>query len=347
MIRTLALLCLCLSMQASNLFAEPGRNGIEWLTSYDEAIKKAQATQKPIVLFFTGSDWCGWCTKLEEESLNTPQFAEAVGDKLIFVKLDFPMYKAQDPKITAQNKQLQKRFDVRSYPSIIILDANQNKIGNTGYRAGGGKQFAAHLFGIVNDYSSYKQKMSSLDSSHLDGKELKQLYQKASEFHFASDLNKIVKKGLDSDKSLFFLTEKYRVLVNEGRIHDKEAKAIKAQLIAMDPQNERYTFYNIALIEFEAYCEEMETEKYSCDLAVAPLIDYINKHHGQDSENIWRLNMIISQVYLDRNNMEQALKYAKLAQEAAPETAQNDLTSAVRNIESQIKHSSYASFSKH
>jgi thioredoxin-related protein len=29
---------------------------------------------KPLLLFFTGSDWCGWCIKLQNEVLKTADF---------------------------------------------------------------------------------------------------------------------------------------------------------------------------------------------------------------------------------------------------------------------------------
>jgi protein disulfide-isomerase len=32
-------------------------------------------TKKPLLLFFTGSDWCGWCIRLQKRGFKTPEFA--------------------------------------------------------------------------------------------------------------------------------------------------------------------------------------------------------------------------------------------------------------------------------
>ena len=155
-----AFLVISCQLQAMNTY----QSSIRWLNNYDQALQMSQASSKPILLFFTGSDWCSWCKKLEDEVLFHPEFAQEAGDKFIFVRLDFPLNSSLDPQITAQNKQLQKKFDVRSFPTIVILDGRtQRQIGTTGYRPGGGKQYAAHLIKMVNDYSSYKAKVDTLE----------------------------------------------------------------------------------------------------------------------------------------------------------------------------------------
>ena len=129
---------------------------ISWLTNYEEAVALAEKTSKPILLFFTGSDWCGWCTKLEKEIFETTDFIQETSSKLIFVKLDFPMHTPLDPATTKQNKALQSKFSVRSFPSVVLIDAEEQPIGVTGYRAGDGKLYAYHLMKMVNEYTTYK-----------------------------------------------------------------------------------------------------------------------------------------------------------------------------------------------
>ena len=43
-----------------------------WLTSYEEALAKAQETGRPVLTIFTGSDWCPHCKTLEQNVLETP-----------------------------------------------------------------------------------------------------------------------------------------------------------------------------------------------------------------------------------------------------------------------------------
>ncbi len=126
--------------------AETAKGSVQWLTNYEEAVKASKSEKKPIVMLFTGSDWCSWCTKLEEEALSSAEFAKDAGNNFIFLKLDFPLNSSQAPEVKAQNKQLQHKFDVRSFPLVVVYDpTTDKKIGSTGYRAGGGKSYADYL----------------------------------------------------------------------------------------------------------------------------------------------------------------------------------------------------------
>jgi protein disulfide-isomerase len=343
---------LCVS--SCRLVAEQAgkQSTIKWQTNYEQVIQSLQQSKsaspsKPILLFFTGSDWCGWCNKLDDEAFETPEFAAAAGNQFTFVKLDFPLYSNQDSQIKAQNKKLQEQFNVRSFPTVILVDpkvllanpkTNQT-IGVTGYRPGGGKSFADHLIKMYKDYSGYKQKMSSLDTSKHSGALLKQMYEKAKDLNLAEDTARIVKKGMQSNESLYFMGERYRHLAEEGQIHSKEATDLKQQLLNSDPLNEKQIHYQIALIDFETYSNEMEKEHHAPELTVAPFISYIEKFGAKDKENLWRLQLLISQVYLDNNEMTSALNYAQLSYEAAPPCVQPELSRAIQSIRSQI-HSS-------
>lgn len=309
---------------------------LNWLTNYEEAVNQSKATSKPIVLFFTGSDWCGWCNKLEEESFDTQAFRESAADKFVFLKLDFPLYKSLDARTSAQNKQLQKKYDVRSYPTIVILDSNQQKIGMTGYKPGGGKNYAAHMLKIVNDYTAYKQQMNNAEQQKFSGGELKKLYEKSKELNLGNDTNKIIKMGMQSEYAHYFKLEHYRQLAEEGMIRDAKTLALRKDILEEDPQNELRTHYDVAVIDFEAYSEELNKEHYSPQLAVAPLADYIKKFGLQDKENSWRLEMIISQVYLDKNRLEDALEHAHFSHESAPTKVQPDIATAIKNIELKL-----------
>lgn len=349
MLNKFILICTSILIQSCLLFgADPQiKQGIKWYTNYEDALKQARSASQPMVLFFTGSDWCSWCNKIDEEAFNTKDFADAAGNKFVFVKLDFPLYSPQDPQVKAQNKQLQQKFDVRSFPTVILFDAQQNQqIGTTGYRAGGGKQYASHLSKMLSDYSSYKQKMGALDKTKMSGNELKQLHEKAKELALANDINKIVKLGMDSEQSIYFLTERYRFLASEGQIHGPEAKAIRKQLMAADPNNEQQVPYQVAVIEFQSYCEEMEKENYAPALAVAPLCSYIDRFGAKDKDNLWRLQMIISQVYLDKSQMPEALKYAQESYQSAPPSVQPEIAIAIKNIKSLMSTPSSAAISK-
>ena len=79
----------------------------------------------------------------------------------------------------------------------------------------------------------------------------------------------------------------------------------------------------------------MEKENYSAELAIAPLVAYLEKFGSQDKENKWRLQMIISQVYLDKNKLAQALHYAQSSYDAAPTAIKPEIATAIRNLQTQ------------
>ena len=317
-----------------------GASRINWMTNYEEATKAAKASSKPLLLFFTGSDWCGWCNKLEEESLGSADFSNAVADKFVFVKLDFPLYSPQDQQLKNKNKQLQQKFGVRSFPTIVLYDVQQNQqIGTTGYRPGGGKQYADYLQKMVRDYSSYKQKMSALDSEKYLEKELKQLYDKSKELGRVQDSKKILKCGMASDHPHFFSIEQYRVLAEEGQMKNQEAVALREKLLADDPDNLHATHYQIALIDYETLTMQIGNTHGSYEATVEPLISYINKFGSNDRENAWRLEMIVSQVYLDENQMSHALRHAEASYASAPAGAKQQIDRTIQSIRSHIPSS--------
>ncbi len=312
-------------------------NAPAWQTSYEAAVQESQTSSKPIILFFTGSDWCPLCKQLEREVFNSREFIAESKDKYIYVKLDFPLDHSLSPTLTAQNKSLQRKFDVRAFPTVVILDSNQHPIGVTGYRPGGGKCYSAHLNKIISDYSRYQERLNQLDKSKLSGGELKELYLKARKMGRLSDAERIVDAGMRKSDNRFFMIEKYRILASEGHLSDDQALELKNAILSSDPRNKGLTHYQIAVIDFEAACAEMEKENFSPETTVAPLISYINKFGCDDPDHLWRLEMIISQIYLDKGKVADALKHAKDCLNSAPESSKPEIALAIQNIQAQVR----------
>jgi protein disulfide-isomerase len=58
------LLSLCLLLSINSFSQE---NNLVWHTDVNKAIEISIETEKPLFFFFTGSDWCGWCIRLQKE----------------------------------------------------------------------------------------------------------------------------------------------------------------------------------------------------------------------------------------------------------------------------------------
>ena len=98
-----------------------------WLTDLEAAKKKAAAEKKPILMFFTGSDWCGWCKKLHEDVLDKDEFQDFAKENVILLELDFPNSIPQSDALKKQNKALGEKFDVNGYPTMVLVDSDGEK----------------------------------------------------------------------------------------------------------------------------------------------------------------------------------------------------------------------------
>lgn len=118
---------------------------LTWHTDMTKATDISLKENKPLFLFFTGSNWCGWCIRLQKEVFKKPEFISWAKENVVLVELDFPRPDNQPDAIKMQNAQLQQQLQVRGYPTIWFVSAtktddakvNLNALGTTGYVAGG------------------------------------------------------------------------------------------------------------------------------------------------------------------------------------------------------------------
>jgi thioredoxin-related protein len=121
-----------------------------WMTDWEAAKAKAKAENKPILINFTGTDWCGWCIRIEKEVFSKKEFQEYAAKNLILMEVDFPKKKEQSAELKTQNKALDKEFKIEGYPTIFLLDAEGKKISeDIGYREGGPEAYAKHLQTLI------------------------------------------------------------------------------------------------------------------------------------------------------------------------------------------------------
>ncbi|ESU29634.1 thioredoxin family protein [Flavobacterium limnosediminis JC2902] len=117
---------------------------LTWHTNIDKAMEISKKENKPLMLFFTGSDWCGWCIRLQKEVFYKKEFVKWAKDNVVLVEVDFPRKKQLEPTLQQQNNSLQGAFQVQGYPTVWFVNAdtkegktNFTQLGRTGYVAGG------------------------------------------------------------------------------------------------------------------------------------------------------------------------------------------------------------------
>ena len=129
-----------------NVFSQEG--DLEWHTDLNKAIEISIESEKPLFMFFTGSDWCGWCIRLQKEVFFKPDFVKWAKENLVLVELDFPRRKKLEESLKQQNENVRQMFAVRGYPTgwFVVPEIEENKVnfkrlGSQGYVAGGPKNW--------------------------------------------------------------------------------------------------------------------------------------------------------------------------------------------------------------
>lgn len=137
------------------------QSNLDWNENLMVAVDKSIAEKKPLLLFFTGSDWCGWCKRLQAEAFFKPEFEKWAKENVVLVELDFPRRSPQSDELRQQNMNLQRIFGVRGYPTIWFVNPTKNgseinfgKIGKTGYVRGGAEAWIAEANKILNGGTS-------------------------------------------------------------------------------------------------------------------------------------------------------------------------------------------------
>jgi|SRR5687768_5277763 len=100
-----------------------------WLVDLDEAYALSAKSGKPILANFTGSDWCGWCKRLDADVFTKPEFQQWAKDNVILLEVDFPRRFQIPQKNRSQNASLQQALGITGYPTIWVLDLTKNATG--------------------------------------------------------------------------------------------------------------------------------------------------------------------------------------------------------------------------
>ncbi len=134
----------CAAMMALHGASFAGGEG--WSSDYEASKKLAAEGKKDLLIDFTGSDWCGWCIKLNDEVFKHDAFKAGVKDSFVLVELDFPNDKSKLSEATQkQNQELGEKYAVQGYPTILLCDATGKPYAATGYEKGGPEKYVEHL----------------------------------------------------------------------------------------------------------------------------------------------------------------------------------------------------------
>lgn len=313
---------------------ELSHTSIEWLNDYQEACRRSKQHDLPMVLFFTGVDWSGSCMKMRQEVLDSHAFIQHTADRFVHVELVFPKYHQLADAVRDQNQRLSDELKVDEFPCIVILSPDGREIYRiTSFGQENGDSLGKFLCRVIEEDAFLCSVQDDL--SLLSLADLKRCYHTAQELSRKELLGAIIDQGAASGDQ-FFLLEKFRFLVERGRMGSDECVEIKKQLLTKDPKNENQTHFAVALIEFQELSRQAKAgEVTDMTKVIRPLEQYLQHFGKKDVANAWRVEMMIAQFYLDADRWDLALMHTESALAVAPEETQSQIQHSLNYIRHQ------------
>ena len=85
--------------------------------SLDEAFAIAAATDKK-VLAALSAIWCPTCRRLDKKIFSHPEVQSRIAQSYVFARIEFE---------SEEGQAFKERYDVRSFPTLLVLDAQGSK----------------------------------------------------------------------------------------------------------------------------------------------------------------------------------------------------------------------------
>lgn len=94
---------------------------------FSPASAAADSSDRPVLLVFSGSDWCQPCIRFEKQVLSDAAFRQFAETRLDVVKADFPQRKKLPPEIIRENERLAERYNPEGgFPHVVLLRADRS-----------------------------------------------------------------------------------------------------------------------------------------------------------------------------------------------------------------------------
>lgn len=258
--------------------AETKHAEAEWLADFDKAVEAAKAQKKDILVDFTGSDWCGWCKKLHAEVFAQPEFVAEAPKSFILCALDFPRAPEIVAKVPnpARNAELQKKYGVRGFPTILVVNAEGQVLVQTGYRPGGAKPYLEHL---SSEHAAGKEALVKVaqiekdfaaatgDAKHAVAKQALDLWEAREGAGPASALLPLLRQipALDAGNAQGLSIRALKAVVGSGNADD----AALADARAADPKNEHGLLESVVMAGLQKIRRDSPDDVLKASLAEA------------------------------------------------------------------------------
>jgi thioredoxin-related protein len=126
--------------------ADSARAESKWETDLKKAQEEAKAAHKLLLVDFTGSDWCGFCVRMNRDVFSKQQFKDYASKNLVLLEIDFPRAKEQPQNVREQNQRLAAEYQIEGFPTFVVLNGEGRKVWRyEGYFPNGPDAFIAEL----------------------------------------------------------------------------------------------------------------------------------------------------------------------------------------------------------
>jgi thiol-disulfide isomerase/thioredoxin len=138
---------LIFSFLGLNLFSQSRSN------SFSQIEIESKETNKPVILIFSGIDWCAPCIKMEKEIFNTEYFKNNSSNFLIyFAKFPRRSKNKLDLKLQEENKILAEKYNKQGvFPKIVIFNEDLKVIKELYYENTTPEEFVKKINSILNE----------------------------------------------------------------------------------------------------------------------------------------------------------------------------------------------------
>jgi thioredoxin-related protein len=261
-----------------------------WFADFDKAVDEAKKQKKDLLVDFTGSDWCGWCIKLDEEVFKHESFLTGAQKHFVLVKLDFPnaeeiKAKVPNPK---RNQELQEKYQIQGFPSILMMTVDGEVFGKSGYAPGGPEKYLEMVTEKATvakkrlvEIKELATKFAAADEKAADGMletATNLLAGMTADDVGADKLGPIVKKAVNSTKA-DFAEKAVTALVKSGQA-DAE---VATKAAAIDPKNAK------GLLELCAWSKMGMVRDDDSAKAFLAALDTVISTEAKDAERMERM----------------------------------------------------------
>ena len=242
-----------------------------WIGDFDQAVEIAKRDGKDLFVDFTGSDWCKWCIQLHNEVFDHEQFLVAAQKDYVLVALDYPNSEEAKAKVPnpKRNEELSKKYQISGFPTVLLMTAEGDVFGRTGYQAGGPEAYVEHMAALrksgraaLAEAAEGEQRLVVLD------RVLAKLDELGADSAVAGRLVPSAKAAfvIDAQDEKGLLTRTVKLLLMTGRADDEVLAAGRR----LDPKNEQGLLEQVV----EAQCKSVDSlEAVEADVQAVLALD--------------------------------------------------------------------------